>query len=144
MAIIITLAIYNRHTLISWPHAISLNTVLSTLRVALKGFLMIIIASALGQSKWLWFSDKRHALLDFQVFDQASRGPWGSLLPLWRLRLRYIPSIGAFVTLLALASDAFIQQSVSYPTRRTVQANATSSMSSTKSSLTTRSRCKRL
>jgi hypothetical protein len=138
MVIIITLAIYKRHMLISWFLAIFLNTILATLGIALRG-LMITIASALGQSRWLWFSNKRHVLLDFWTFDQASRGPRGSLLLLWRLRLRYIPFIGVFVTLPALASDAFIQQSISYPTRRTLQANATSSMPSSKSLLTTSS-----
>lgn len=94
----------------------------------MKGFLMVAIASCLGQAKWLWYSDQRHSLHDFQVFDQASHGPWGSLLLLKRLRMRHLASAGALVTLLALISDSFVQQSVSYPLRRAVQPHLTASV----------------
>jgi hypothetical protein len=40
---------------------------------------------------------------------------WGSTILLIRLRFWYLASVRAVVTLLALTSDAFVQQSVSYP-----------------------------
>ncbi|KAK7522878.1 uncharacterized protein IWZ02DRAFT_256565 [Phyllosticta citriasiana] len=33
--------------------------------------------TGLSQSKWLWFSQPKK-LSDLELFDQASRGPWGS------------------------------------------------------------------
>jgi hypothetical protein len=55
----------------------------------------------------------------FGVFDNASRGPMGAA-QLLLLRYRHVVSIGCVVTLMALVSNAFIQQAVSYPTRAAV------------------------
>ena len=48
-------------------------------------------------------------------FDKASRGPAGSALLLWTVRGRHLASIGAVITILAVASDPFIQQGIKYP-----------------------------
>jgi len=115
VSIAIMLGLYNNKPLNSWSQIISLNTALSTLGTIMKGFMMVSIGSCLSQLKWLWYARKRRTLHDFEVFDQASRGPWGSSVLLYRLRFWHLASIGAFVTVLALASDSFVQQSVSYP-----------------------------
>jgi hypothetical protein len=128
ICIAVMLSLYDKKTLSSWSHVISLNTVLSTLGTIMKGFLMIPVCSCLGQLKWLWFSRNAQALHDFQLFDQASRGPWGSTLLLFRLKFWHLASIGASVTLLALASDSFVQQSVSYPSWKVPQSQKTASV----------------
>ena len=45
------------------------------------------VAKALGQLKWLWFTRPKKPLMDFVAFDEASKGPWGSLLLLIKGRL---------------------------------------------------------
>lgn len=122
------LYIYNGRPLSTWPHFISLNTALSTLVIVMKSSMMIPIGSCLGQLKWLWYSRKKETLLDFQVFDAASRGPWGSFRLLLRLRSRHLASIGAAVTVLALASGSFVQQAVSYPQWNVPQPHLTASV----------------
>jgi hypothetical protein len=47
--------------------------------------------------------------------DAASRGPLGSATLLFTLRARPLASLGAVITILALAFDPFIQQIVQYP-----------------------------
>jgi hypothetical protein len=43
----------------------------------------------ISQLKWSWFSRDR-PLIDFEQFDLASRGPWGSFLLVLRLQSRYV------------------------------------------------------
>ena len=111
----VMLGLYNGKPLSAWSHTISLNTALSTLATVMKGFMMIPIGSCLSQLKWHWYSKKKRALHDFGIFDQASRGPWGSMMLLIRLKFWHFASIGALITVLTLASDSFVQQSVGYP-----------------------------
>lgn len=108
-------ATYDRQPLHKWPYSIQLNTVLSTFGTVVKGFMLVPVCASLSQLKWLWYSRKHNPLQDFQIFDVASRGPWGAARLLVRLRFWHLASIGGVVTLLALTSDAIVQQSVSYP-----------------------------
>ena len=41
--------------------------------------MVLSVAAAIGQSKWLWFQDDSRILQDIELFDDASRGPLGSL-----------------------------------------------------------------
>lgn len=77
---------------------------------------MLSVGSSLSQLKWMLYSQNKDQLSIFQVFDEASRGPMGAARFLL-LRCRHLASIECVVTLMTLASDAFIQQSVSYPSR---------------------------
>ena len=48
------------------------------------------IGSSLSQSKWLWYrQDRFRPLQDIQLFDDASRGPWGALALIFHVRTRY-------------------------------------------------------
>jgi len=54
---------------------VTLNTVLAFLTSLTKALFLIPIIEGLGQLKWVWFlSHNRKPLLDFQVFDDATRG----------------------------------------------------------------------
>ena len=77
-AIVILLRKYDDHELPRLPHHVSLNFVVSTLATVAKISLLLVVASALGQFKWLWMSSKHRRLQDLQVFDEASRGPLGA------------------------------------------------------------------
>lgn len=128
LAIAITLTLYDGQPLDNWPHSIKLNTVLSTLATVMKGFMLMPVCACLSQLKWLWYTRQTKSLQDFQTFDMASRGPWGALQLLYRLKFWHMASIGSLVTLLSLASDAFVQQSVSYPLQVRLQKNTTATI----------------
>lgn len=52
---------------------------------------------------------------DYRLFDNASRGPWGSLMLLLRIKGRSLAALGAAITIFALAMDPFFQQVVDFP-----------------------------
>ena len=65
-------------------------------------------------------SDGKDRLYDLQLFDDASRGPVGSLRLLWTVKLQaLVASCGAILTVLALAVDPFTQQILSFNSRLT-------------------------
>lgn len=77
-AIIVILRKYDDRSLSTFSQKVPLNFVVSTLATVSKSSLLLTVASALGQFKWLWVSSKQRRLQDLQVFDEASRGPWGA------------------------------------------------------------------
>lgn len=57
---------------------ITLNTVLAFLTSLTKMAFMVPIIEGLGQLKWMWFlSHQRRPLIDFQLFEEATRGGLG-------------------------------------------------------------------
>lgn len=56
-------------------------------------------------------------MIDFEIFDKASRGAWGSFLLLFRTKGQSLAALGAVLTLLLLATDTFFQQVTNYPDR---------------------------
>lgn len=78
LTIIIILYKYDDHALPRLPYNVPLNFVVSTLATVSKSSLLLAVASALGQFKWLWMSSKQRRLQDLQIFDEASRGPLGA------------------------------------------------------------------
>lgn len=75
--------------------------------------LIVPTSEALGQLKWNWFHRSR-AMWDFEIFDKASRGPWGAVMLLFRTRGRSLAAMGALLIVLLLAIDTFLQQVVQY------------------------------
>lgn len=67
------------------------------------------MAACISQSKWLHFNTATRTLGDLDLFEEASRGPVGSL-KLLATRPRGLASIGSMATVLALGLDVFIQQ----------------------------------
>ncbi|KAI9711901.1 MAG: hypothetical protein M1812_007055 [Candelaria pacifica] len=108
------LVYFDGHPLPSWPYSITLNALISVLATISKAALLLPISEALSQLKWLWFRAGRKPLSDFDKFEQASRGPWGSARLFLHLRARHFASLGALVTILALAIDPFVQQTIGY------------------------------
>jgi hypothetical protein len=53
-----------------------------------RSLLLMVLAEVISQSKWLWYRNTGAArkLFDIQIFDQASRGPWGSFKMFWFLK----------------------------------------------------------
>ncbi|ORY17431.1 hypothetical protein BCR34DRAFT_474758 [Clohesyomyces aquaticus] len=103
----------------------ALSFTLNALAKIASAALVLPASEALGQLKWMWFGrGESKKMMDFEVFDNASRGPWGSVLLLIRTRGRSLAALGALVTLLALALDPFFQQLASFPDRWTLQGSS--------------------
>jgi hypothetical protein len=131
IAIVITLALHNGSTLPNWPFQISINALISVFGVILKGAMMVPVASgtlhalhvsqtiltfrflAISQLKFVWYTNPE-PLIHLSRFDLASRGPWGAGRLLLTLRGRHLAALGAAITILAIASDPFIQQVIKY------------------------------
>ena len=89
------------------------------------------VAQGISQLKWTYFQQRPHRLAELQVFDDASRGPLGSLQLLWKIRWKaVVASLGALVCVLALATEPFTQQILSYPTLMTAMANVSAEIGS--------------
>jgi hypothetical protein len=127
IAIVITLWIVQERSLSSWHSVISPNALVSTLATISKASIMLAVAACISQLKWLYFERAPHRIQDIRIFDDASRGPLGAVNLLMRLGPREVfsrQSGGAgwsfwasVLTILALASDPFAQQILSFPLR---------------------------
>jgi hypothetical protein len=68
-------------------HALTLNTIVSILTTLAKTMLLYVLASCLGQWKYITFSRRPRTLIEFDMLDNASRGPGGSFVLLTYTRL---------------------------------------------------------
>jgi len=124
-AIIAVLIVLKDKPSSKWPFTsigLTLNAFVSVLSRIAGAALLLPVAEALGQLKWSWFirGDSKK-MWDFEMFDNASRGPWGAFLLLIHTKGKTIAALGALVTIFALALDPFFQQVVSFPERWTLQ-----------------------
>ena len=76
--LILILFKYDDRPLPRFSHNFSLSCVVLKLATISKSSLLVAVASAFGQFKWLWISSKQSRLQDLQDFDEASRGPLGA------------------------------------------------------------------
>lgn len=94
IAIVIVLMLLKDRPLKTWPLAtsgISLNTFVATLSRISSAALLLPVSEALGQLKWSWFFEgQSKKTWDFEIFDNASRGPWGAFQLLLRTKGRYV------------------------------------------------------
>ena len=110
LALVATLRPYQGQPIPKWPYHLSINTLVSLYIVILKAAMVFVAAEGLGQLKWQWFNSER-PLKDLLRYDDATRGPWGSLKLLFSLRFRQLASsFGAFIILAAIIVDPFAQQ----------------------------------
>jgi hypothetical protein len=126
MAAIIGVLIYLRDRPLSdWQLAkktpLTLNAFISILSKMAGAALLLPVSEALGQLKWSWFLEHSKQMWDFEIFDNASRGPWGSMLLLIRTKARTLAAVGAMIMLASLALDPFFQQVVEFPDRWALQ-----------------------
>ncbi|KAF2474372.1 uncharacterized protein BDR25DRAFT_385936 [Lindgomyces ingoldianus] len=128
MGAIVGVLIYLRNQPLSkWQLSrigLTLNAFVSVLSKVASAALLLPVAEALGQLKWSWFQGHSKKMWDFEIFDNASRGPWGSFLLLIRTKGMTLAALGALVTIFALALDPFFQQVVDFPDRWKLQGNS--------------------
>jgi len=85
------LMVYDGKPIPRLPLGITLNTYISVVSSVVKAALLVPTVEALGQLKWEWFRKPR-SLSDFEAFDDATRGPWGSFTLLLKRRCRSVTS----------------------------------------------------
>ncbi|KAJ2989292.1 hypothetical protein NUW58_g3542 [Xylaria curta] len=103
----------------SWSLLIQPNSLIAVLTTVAKTSMMVPVASCLSQLKWRHFMRRSRPLDQFQVMDDASRGPWGSLLLLvtgFEIRA-LLPILLAFVTVVSLGFEPSAQQILEFPER---------------------------
>ncbi|MBW0524489.1 hypothetical protein O181_064204 [Austropuccinia psidii MF-1] len=106
-----------------WTFPIKPNGVLSVFGTITKAAFMSSVTGCIGQLKWLHFANGSHQLFHHQLFDNASRGPVGSLvflLSLRKMQAAWVTSLACLITIAALAVNPFMQEILSYPTRSVV------------------------
>jgi hypothetical protein len=105
-----------------WPLGLTIITILSKIASAA---LILPISEAIGQLKWTWFHGKKSRdAFDFEIFDKASRGAWGSFMLLCRTKGKALAALGAVLTVLLLAVDTFFQQVTDLQERWKLQGNS--------------------
>ncbi|KAM0817669.1 hypothetical protein AB5N19_03476 [Seiridium cardinale] len=107
--------------LADWHFRLQPTTLLAACMTVSKSAFLVLLTECVGQAKWVRFARSPLPLAWFQDYDEATRGPFGSLSLLMRgPRVGSLALSGAFLILLALGLDAFAQQVVQYNTRRAV------------------------
>ncbi|KAK1832975.1 hypothetical protein QBC39DRAFT_347306 [Podospora conica] len=97
-----------------WPVAINLTTIVAVTVTVFKAALLAAMAEIISHTKWLWFR-KRHEVMDFQRFDEASRGSLGAMKFLSGGGIKTLTgSLGAAVVLLSAAVGPFSQQAIGF------------------------------
>jgi hypothetical protein len=85
-AIVAVLAGFDGKTTPQWKFGITVNTLVSVFGTINVLLLTIIVSAGIGQVKWIWFRRQSRSLVDFDIIDEASKGPTGSLTLLLRWR----------------------------------------------------------
>lgn len=118
VAVAITVQKYEGMPQPRWRYSITVNTLIAVYTVIITAAMVKILSSGLSQLKWLWYR-KQRSLGDMEYWDQATRGPWGSMLLLWRLRAGdLIAVMGAVTIVLAVLLAPLTQLLVHYRTCR--------------------------
>ncbi|KAI9157919.1 hypothetical protein HJFPF1_05904 [Paramyrothecium foliicola] len=124
-AMIVILGYMDGRALRAWRMPIEPNSLVAVFTTLAKTALMIPVASAISQMKWLWFERPRR-LADLAAFDAASRGPWGAAELVVRTRGRaWVAAVASAVIVAALAFEPTAQQVISIELREAVSGNAT-------------------
>ncbi|KAF5493987.1 hypothetical protein CGCF413_v010401 [Colletotrichum fructicola] len=100
----------------AWPLAISPNTIVAVLTTVARTALLVPLGSSISQLKWRHLFLKARPLEHLQLFDSASRGPWGSILMIRHLLLQSkLACALSLVIILTLAVSPSAQQILEYP-----------------------------
>ncbi|KAI1735145.1 hypothetical protein F4680DRAFT_470214 [Xylaria scruposa] len=125
LVLFILLSKSNGQPLQSWSLPIQPNSLIAVLTTVAKTSMMVPVASCLSQLKWRHFMHRPGPLNQFQVIDDASRGPWGSFIFLingFKIRA-FLPLSLAFVTVVGLGFEPSAQQILDFPERMSILTN---------------------
>ena len=100
---------FDGQTVPAWPFGININTMISIISNISQASIVIVVAEAMGQTKWHWFRSAR-PLSHFTVFDSASSGWIGSIKLLGLAPTSLLALLGIVTSTTALAIGPFTQQ----------------------------------
>ncbi|RDW74455.1 uncharacterized protein DSM5745_07117 [Aspergillus mulundensis] len=100
-----------------WPGPVSLTATISILTTCCTAAMMHSVSQFISQLKWLYFGKGRaQKLAQFETFDEASRGPWGSIMLLTTVKWN-LATLGALITIFRLSFAPLAQQVLAFPER---------------------------
>jgi hypothetical protein len=111
--IVVALRVFENKPVPALPSGITFNALISVLATLSKASMLVAVAACISQLKWHWFGQTRK-MRDFEIFDQASRGPWGALQLIARTRSPWLVGLGAIITVVAIGVDPFMQQIIQF------------------------------
>lgn len=130
VSLLVLLPYLDESSLAKWQFVIAPNTIISTFITIAKTSTLLAVAAGISQLKWVHFTSTKRQISDIDIFDEASRGPWGAFNFILRMKGRSaLTSVGAFVVLVSLAMEPFAQQILSFETRSVVSANDSAQVS---------------
>jgi hypothetical protein len=89
---LVLLVVFNGRPIFDW-YNVTLNAILSALSMVIKASLVFAVAEAVGQWKWIIFSQETRALMDFERIDLVTRFPLGSVAILFKMKSLYVPGV---------------------------------------------------
>jgi hypothetical protein len=114
---VLVLVYMNGRSLSEWQFRLQPNTFIALLATITRATLIHPLAECLGYLKWRFFESPR-TLTHLQTFDEASRGPLGSLKYLWTLPIHSpIATCATLMTTLLLLFQPFAQQTINFASR---------------------------
>ncbi|KAI8949248.1 hypothetical protein F4801DRAFT_603444 [Xylaria longipes] len=118
IVIVVILSVENGRALSGWHFLIAPNSLISVFSTIAKSSLLVSVASCLSQLKWIYFKHSSRPLYHFELFEEASRGPWGSAVLSWVVHIHAkLALFGSIITIVALALEPFTQQIMAFPNR---------------------------
>lgn len=90
VGLVVLLNYYDGRESPRWVSNLPLNTVVAIIATMCRALTVIPISEGLSQLKWNSFARRERQLSDLYAFDQASRGPFGSLKLILKSRGRYV------------------------------------------------------
>lgn len=132
VALLILLPYLDNRPLNAWQFLVAPNTMISTFITVAKTSMLLAVAEAISQLKWRNFKKSKRPLRELDLFDAASRGPWGAFV--FVIRMTREPGalhaiLGAFVVVASLTMEPFAQQILSFESRRVNSAQDVASFS---------------
>ncbi|KAH8173784.1 hypothetical protein LIA77_05203 [Sarocladium implicatum] len=117
MALVMVLSTFNNKPLPDLPLSLTLNTIVAILATAIRAVTVFLIGQGISQAKWNQFVGIEKPLLNLHVYDEASRGPWGSLIMVLRTRGSALAVLSSFLLITSLASSTLTQSAIAYKPR---------------------------
>jgi len=113
-----------------WPLSIQPNSAIAILTTVGKAAMLVCVASCISQLKWRHMQLGPQPLRHLQIFDDASRGPWGSTTMLFRVsQVSILGWCLALVTVAGLGIEPSAQNILDFQLRTINLTNITAEIS---------------
>ena len=89
LCIVTILRMHEGRPLPDWPFSITINSLVSIFSTIMGMTILVSLEECISQAKWHWFQEYQ-PLVDMDMYDRGSRGPWGALRMLWDIRWKCV------------------------------------------------------